>query len=77
MINSEPDMARRIAQAAMAFQQQRVGRAPKSVTVVLGADTLVITMHGALSPAEQAVAKTPEGAARVQEFHRRLFANSS
>jgi uncharacterized protein YbcI len=70
-------MAQRIAQAASDFQQERVGRAPKSVTVVLSADTLVITMRGALSRAEQAVAKSPEGAARVQEFHRRLFASSA
>jgi uncharacterized protein YbcI len=46
------------------------------VTVVLSADTLVVTLHGALSPAEEALAKTPEGAAQVQEFHRQLFANS-
>jgi uncharacterized protein YbcI len=30
-----------------------------------------------LSPAEKALAQSPEGAARVQEFHRRLFANSA
>jgi uncharacterized protein YbcI len=40
-------------------------------------ETLVITLHGALSPAEMALAETPEGAARVQEFHRQLFANAS
>ncbi len=69
-------MAQQIAQAAIAFQEQRTGHAPTSVTVVLGADTLVITLHGAFSPAEQALAKTPEGAAHVQKFHRELFANS-
>ena len=50
---------------------------PKSVTVVLSEDTLVITLHGALSPAEKALARSPGGAAQVQEFHRQLFANSS
>jgi len=44
------------------------------VTVVLSDNTLVITLHGALSPAERALAKTPAGAAQVQEFHRQLFA---
>ena len=77
MSKREPGMAQQIAQAACDFQRQRVGRAPKSVTVVLSADTLVITMRGALSPAEQAVAKSPQGAARVQEFHRLLFDSSS
>ena len=50
---------------------------PKSVTVVLSESTLVITLHGALSPAEKALAKSPAGAAQVQEFHRQLFANAS
>jgi len=69
-------VAQRIAQAAIAFQEKRTGHAPTSVTVVLGADTLVITLHGAFSPAEQALAKSSEGAAQVQKFHRQLFANS-
>ena len=70
-------MAQQIAKAASDFQQQRTGHAPKSVTVVLGQDTLVITLHGALSPAEQALAGSPAGAAKVQEFHRQLFTNSA
>lgn len=68
----------RAAQAAIAFQRQRTGHSPKAVTVVLSEDTLVITLHGALTPAEEAVAKkSPAGAAQVQEFHRHLFATSS
>ena len=59
------------------FEQQRTGHVPKSVTVVLSDDTLVITLHGALSPAEKALAHSPAGAAQMQEFHRQLFANSS
>ena len=37
----------------------------------------MVTLHGALSPAEKALAKTPAGAAQVQEFHRQLFTSSS
>jgi uncharacterized protein YbcI len=70
-------MAEQIAQAATAFQEQRTGHQPKSVSVLLGGDTLVITLHGALSPAEQAMVQSPEGAAKVQEFHRHLFLNAS
>ena len=70
-------MAEQIAQAATALQQLRTGHAPKSVSVVLGGDTLVVTLYGALSPAEQAMAQSPEGAAKVQEFHRQLFHNAS
>ena len=70
-------MARQIAQAASAFEQQRTGNTPKSVTVVLSEDTVMITLHGALSEAEKALAKSPEGAAQIQDFHRQLFANAS
>ncbi len=70
-------MAAQIAHAATAFQQQRTGHEPKSVSVVLSGDTLVVTMHGALSPAEQALAQDAQGAAKVQEFHRQLFLSAS
>ena len=69
-------MAQQVAEAASAFQQQRTGHAPKAVTVVLSEDTLVITLHGALSAAEEALAKTSAGAAQVQDFHRKLFTSS-
>ncbi len=68
--------AQQIALAAARFERQRTGHAPKSVTVVLSEDTLVVTLHGALSAAETDLAKTPAGAAQVQEFHRQLFTDS-
>jgi uncharacterized protein YbcI len=72
MHNSQT-MAHQVAQAASAFQQQRTGHAPRSTTVVFAKNTIVVTMHDALSPAEKALAKTAAGAAQVQEFHRQLF----
>ena len=47
------------------------------MTVVLSDDALVITLHGALSEAEKALAKDPNGAAKVQEFHQQLFASAA
>src|SRR5471030_385481 len=70
-------MAQQIARTAIAFEEQRLGRKPTSVTVVLGGDTLVITMHGVLSPAEKALAASPAGSAQLQEFHQNLFQLSS
>lgn len=66
-----------IAEAVLAFQIKTTGHEPTSVSVALSEDTLVITVHGALTPAERALAQTAEGAAKVQEFHRQLFAASS
>ena len=77
MHTSNPTMAPQVAQAASAFQQQRTGHMPTSVNVVLSEDTLVVTLRGALSPAEKALDRSPAGTAQVQEFHRQLFANSS
>ena len=76
MATSTLTMAQQVAHAASDFQRQRTGHAPRAVTVVLSDDTLVVTLHEALSPAEKALARTQEGAAQVQDFHRQLFESS-
>jgi len=77
MDSSKETMAQQVARVASEHEQRRTGLAPKAVTVVLSEETLVITLHGVLSPAEKALAKTAAGALQLQEFHRQLFANSS
>ena len=76
MNETESAMAQQVAQLAMTYQKERTGHAPAAVTAVLSEDTLVVTMHDALTPAEKALAQSPIGAAQVQEFHRQLFHNS-
>ncbi len=77
METSNSTMAQQVTRAASEFQQQCTGLAPQSVTAVLSGQTLVITLQGALSPAELALAMKPSGAAAVQEFHRQLFVTSA
>lgn len=77
MIQSTSTMAEQVAEAVMDFQLKTTGHLPKAVTVVLSQDTLVVTLHEALSPAEKDMAKSPEGAARMLEYHRQLFSISS
>jgi uncharacterized protein YbcI len=77
MKNLDSTVAHRIAQVASAFEQRRSGRVPKSVTVVISENTLVITLHGTLTPAEKALAKSPEGAAQVQKYHKQMFDNTA
>jgi uncharacterized protein YbcI len=77
MNHTESIMAKQIAEVAIAYQKERTGHAPASVTVVLSEETLVITMHDALTPAEKALALNANGAAQVQEFHRQLFLSSA
>jgi uncharacterized protein YbcI len=74
---TDPSITEQLASAARRLQEQRTGHAPKAVTVVIDDNTLVVTLHDALTPAEKALARSPEGAAQVQEFHRQLFANST
>ena len=76
MDKSNSTVAKQVALLAIAFAEQNMGRAPKSVTAVMSGETLVVTLHGALSPAERALAKSPAGAAQVQELHRELFTNA-
>jgi uncharacterized protein YbcI len=70
-------MATQVADAAIAFQLHRTGHAPTAATVVMAGDTLVITLHGALSEAERVLSRSAEGAAKVQAFHRELFGVSA
>ncbi|MBX3433145.1 MAG: DUF2294 family protein [Pirellulales bacterium] len=76
MQSSETKVAKQVALVASEFQRERTGHAPQAVTVVMSEDTLVITLHEALTPAELTLAQTPVGAAQVQNFHRQLFAAS-
>ena len=76
MDKTKSTMTQQVAQAAKAFQLQQTGRAPSKVSVVIDENTLVVTLHEALSPAEQALATSPEGAANLREFHQQLFKNS-
>lgn len=77
MDSNSDTVPQQIVEAVSLFQKYVTGHIPKAVSVVLSEDTLVITLHDALSPAEKALAETADGAAQVQEFHRQLFANSS
>jgi uncharacterized protein YbcI len=69
-------IAQQVAKAIRDFQERRTGHAPKSVTVVLSEGTLVVTLHEVLTPAELALARTSEGAAKIRQFHRELFQSS-
>jgi uncharacterized protein YbcI len=65
-----------LAQIASSMQAKRTGRAPKAVTVVASDETVVLTLHEALTPAEKILAKTETRAAKVEQYHRALFAVS-
>ncbi len=77
MDKNDSTAVQKIAEAASNFQLETTGHRPTAVSVVLSDETLVITLNVALSPAERALSKSSEGANKVQDFHRELFASSS
>jgi uncharacterized protein YbcI len=68
--------SKELAEIALTMQSERTGHAPKAVTVVASDETVVLTLHEALSPAERILARTESGAAKVEQYHRALFAVS-
>ena len=65
MDTTQLTMVQQLAEAARTFQLQQTGRAPSDVTVVMEKDTLMVTLHEALSPAEQALARQPGGSRQL------------
>ena len=73
---STTGLSKELAKIALAMQAERTGHTPKAVTVVASDETVVLTLHEALTPAEKLLARTESGAAKVEQYHRALFAVS-
>lgn len=69
-------LSKELAEIALSMQAERTGHTPKAVTVVASDDTVVLTLHEALTPAEKILASTESGANKVEQYHRALFAVS-
>ena len=70
------NFTKELADIALTMQSERTGHTPKAVTVVASDETVVLTLHEALTPAERILARTESGAAKVEQYHRALFAVS-
>lgn len=78
MIQSVPavNLSNDLTRIALEMQAERTGHTPKAVTVVASDNTIVFTYQEALTPAEKILAQTESGAAKVEQYHRALFAVS-
>ncbi len=76
MSGTNKEFSRELAAIALSMQAERTGHSPKAVTVVASDDTVVVTMHEALTPAEKLLARDAAGASKVEDYHRALFAVS-
>ena len=70
------NFSKELAEIALSMQSERTGHTPKAVTVVASDETVVLTLHEALTPAEKILSRTEAGAAKVEQYHRALFAVS-
>jgi len=66
--------AQPIVPAASAFQRQRLDRAPNSVAIDLGDDTLVITLE--VSPAEKTTPRAGAEAIQMRAIYRQFIADA-
>jgi len=73
---SSSAVSKELAEIALAMQASRTGHTPKAVTVVASDETVVVTLHEALTPAEKILARSEHGASQVENYHRALFAVS-
>jgi len=76
MSASTATVSQQLAEMALAMQASRTGHSPKAVTVVASDETIVVTLHEALTPAEKILARSERGASQVENYHRALFAVS-
>ena len=76
MVESGSAVSKELAEIALAMQASRTGHTPKAVTVVASDETVVVTLHEALTPAEKILARSERGASQVEDYHRALFAVS-
>jgi len=74
---SDKLLAEQIAYAVCIFQEKSMGHSPKSMTVVLGEKTLVITLHEALTPTEMILLQDVGSPAAMQHFYEQLFVDSA
>lgn len=76
MTTLSPSISQELAQIALSLQTERSGHSPKAVTVVASDETVVVTLHEALTPAEKLLVRSAAGATQVENYHRALFAVS-
>ena len=69
-------LARQVARAIGCFEHALLGRVPRSVTVVVRDDGLVVTLHESFSPLERRLAATDGADCRIEDFHHDMFDSS-
>ncbi len=62
-----------LAKAFVAFEKEYMGRGPKEATCHVIGDLVLVRLNGVLTPAEQHLAKNPEGIDLVKKMRANLI----
>ena len=62
-----------IGEAMIKFEKEYMGRGPMETKTYIIRDMILVRLKGVLTPAEQQLAKTPEGAALIKKIRARLL----
>jgi len=62
-----------LAKAFVAFEKEYMGRGPKEATCHVIGDIVLVRLNGVLTPAEQHLAKNPEGIDLVKKMRANLI----
>ena len=69
-------LASKIAEAVTQFEREHLGRGPQEVRAWIIQDLIIVRLKRVLTPAEEKLARDPEGRGLVKEMRRQLIEGS-
>ena len=66
----------KIAEATTQFEREHLGRGPREVRAWIVQDLIIVRLKRVLTPAEEKLARDPEGRGLVKEMRRQLIEGS-
>jgi len=65
-----------VSDAITRFEKEHLGRGPRETRAHIVEDMILIRLKGVLTPAEESLARTPDGSALIKQIRMQLVENS-
>ena len=75
-LQTKGQLESKIAEAVTQFEREHLGRGPQEVRAWIIQDLIIVRLKRVLTPAEEKLARDPEGRGLVKEVRRRLIEGS-
>jgi uncharacterized protein YbcI len=75
-LQTKGQLESKIAQAVTQFEREHLGRGPQEVRAWIIQDLIIVRLKRVLTPAEEKLARDPEGRGLVKEMRRQLIEGS-